>query len=147
MNQVIPEGGSVEDLKNFPKAWLNLIPYHEVGLMTMMYFEKEFGMPYITIPMGAVDMVDCIRQQRYVNTLAHISSRKEVDYEPYIDGQTQFVSQAAWFSRSIDCQNLTGKEIVIFGDVTHVASITNIPAREMGIRVSYIGTYCENDVE
>nr|P36208.1 RecName: Full=Light-independent protochlorophyllide reductase subunit B; Short=DPOR subunit B; Short=LI-POR subunit B [Ginkgo biloba]AAA66976.1 NADH-protochlorophyllide reductase subunit [Ginkgo biloba] len=149
MNQVIPEGGSVEDLKNLPKAWLNLIPYREVGLMTAMYFEKEFGMPYIsTIPMGAVDMAECIRQiQRYVNTLAHISSSKEVDYEPYIDGQTRFVSQAAWFSRSIDCQNLTGKETVVFGDATHAASITKIPAREMGIRVSYTGTYCENDAE
>eukprot|EP01018_Ginkgo_biloba_P006817 Gb_38731 [translate_table: standard] len=130
MNQVIPEGGSVEDLKNLPKAWLNLILYREVGLMTTMYFKKEFGMPYIsTIPMGVIDMVKCIRQiQRYVNTLDHISLRKEVDYELYIDGQTRFVSQAAWFSRSIDCQNFMGKETVIFGDATHVASISKIPS-------------------
>eukprot|EP01018_Ginkgo_biloba_P000509 Gb_14516 [translate_table: standard] len=44
-------------------------------------------------------------------------------------------------------ENLTGKETVVFGDATHAASITKIPAREMGIRVSYTGTYCENDAK
>nr|QYB21401.1 photochlorophyllide reductase subunit B [Fitzroya cupressoides]BBN66549.1 photochlorophyllide reductase subunit B [Fitzroya cupressoides] len=149
INQIIPEGGSVEDLKNLPKAWFNLIPYREVGLMTAMYLNKEYGMPYIsTAPMGAVDMAEWIRQiQKNVNTLTLISSNKRVDYEPYIDGQTRFVSQAAWFSRSIDCQNLTGKETVVFGDATHAASITKILVREMGIRVSCVGTYCKHDAE
>ncbi|XP_059067513.1 light-independent protochlorophyllide reductase subunit B-like [Cryptomeria japonica] len=64
-----------------------------------------------------------------------------------INGQTQFVSQAAWFSRSIDCQNLTGKETVVFGDTTHAASITKILVREMGIRVSCACTYCKHDAE
>nr|QYB22796.1 photochlorophyllide reductase subunit B [Widdringtonia nodiflora]BBN67041.1 photochlorophyllide reductase subunit B [Widdringtonia schwarzii] len=149
INQIIPEGGSVKDLQNLPKAWFNLIPYREVGLMTAMYLNKEYGMPYIsTAPMGAVDMAEWIRQiQKNVNTLTLISSNKRVDYEPYIDGQTRFVSQAAWFSRSIDCQNLTGKETVVFGDATHAASITKILVREMGIRVSCVGTYCKHDAE
>ena len=47
---------------------------------------------------------------------------KSFDFEDYIDQQTRFVSQAAWFSRSIDCQNLTGKKAVVFGDATHAAS-------------------------
>ena len=150
INQIIPEGGSVEDSKNLPKARFNLIPYREVGLMTAMYLNKEFGMPYVsTTPMGAVDMAECIRQiNKYVDTLAApILSNKRVDYESYIDGQTRFVSQAAWFSRSIDCQNFTGKETVVFGDATHAASITKILAREMGIRVSCTGTYCKHDAE
>jgi light-independent protochlorophyllide reductase subunit B len=69
------------------------------------------------------------------------------NYESYIDQQTKFVSQVAWFSRSIYCQNLTGKKTVVFGDATHVASMTKILAREMGIRVSCAGTYCEHDAE
>ncbi|MDF3686181.1 nitrogenase component 1, partial [Enterobacter hormaechei] len=91
-----------DDLKKLPKAWFNLIPYREVGLMTAVYLNKEYGMPYISIaPMGAVDMAEWIRQiQKNVNTLTLSSSNKRVDYEPYIDGQTRFVSQAAWFSRS-----------------------------------------------
>nr|QWW92695.1 protochlorophyllide reductase ChlB subunit [Tayloria sp. 49123] len=146
INKVIPEGGSVKDLQDLPKAWFNLVPYREVGLMTAIYLEKTFGMPYISItPMGIVDTAECIRQiQKNVNNLI---SNKKVNYEPYIDQQTRFVSQAAWFSRSIDCQNLTGKKAVVFGDATHAASITRILAREMGIRVICTGTYCKHDAE
>jgi light-independent protochlorophyllide reductase subunit B len=146
VNKVIPEGGSVKDLQNLPKAWFNLVPYREVGLMTAIYLEKNFGMPYISItPMGIVDTAECIRQmQKHVNNLV---SNKSFNYESYIDQQTRFVSQAAWFSRSIDCQNLTGKKAVVFGDATHAASITKILAREMGIRVSCTGTYCKHDAE
>ena len=146
INEIIPEGGSVKDLHNLPKAWFNLVPYREVGLMTAIYSEKNYGMPYISItPMGIVDTAECIRQiQKHVNNLM---SNKNFDYEPYIDQQTRFVSQAAWFSRSIDCQNLTGKKAVVFGDATHAASITRILAKEMGIRVSCTGTYCRHDAE
>nr|YP_009631286.1 chlB [Podocarpus latifolius]QCA41151.1 chlB [Podocarpus latifolius]QJF72977.1 protochlorophyllide reductase ChlB subunit [Podocarpus milanjianus] len=149
INQIIPEGGAVEDLKDLPKAWLNLIPYREVGLMTAMYLNKEYAMPYIsTTPMGAVDIAECIRQiHKKIDTLASGSSNKRVDCEAFIDAQTRFVSQAAWFSRSIDCQNLTGKKTVVFGDATHAASITKILAREMGIHVSCAGTFCKHDAE
>nr|AND47929.1 ChlB subunit of protochlorophyllide reductase [Sphagnum aongstroemii] len=149
INQVIPEGGSVQDLRNLPKAWFNLVPYREVGLMTAIYLEKNFGMPYVsTTPMGVVDTAECIRQiQRHVNKLALVSLDRTFNYESYIDQQTKFVSQAAWFSRSIDCQNLTGKKAVVFGDATHAASMTKILAREMGIRVSCAGTYCKHDAE
>nr|YP_004376503.1 protochlorophyllide reductase ChlB subunit [Ptilidium ciliare var. pulcherrimum]ADK89597.1 protochlorophyllide reductase ChlB subunit [Ptilidium ciliare var. pulcherrimum] len=149
INQVIPEGGSVENLHQLPKAWFNLIPYREVGLMTAKYLEKEFGMSYIsTTPMGVVDIANCIRQiQEQINIWSPISLNKKINYEPYIDEQTRFISQAAWFSRSIDCQNLTGKKAVVFGDATHAASITKILACEMGIRVSCAGTYCKHDEE
>jgi len=149
INQVIPEGGFVENLHQLPKAWFNLIPYREVGLMTAKYLEKEFGMSYIsTTPMGVVDIANCIRQiQEQINIWSPISLNKKINYEPYIDEQTRFISQAAWFSRSIDCQNLTGKKAVVFGDATHAASITKILACEMGIRVSCAGTYCKHDEE
>jgi light-independent protochlorophyllide reductase subunit B len=148
VNKIIPEGGSVKDLQNLPKAWFNLVPYREVGLMTAIYLEKSFGMPYVsTTPMGIVDTAECIRQiQKNVNNL--ISNKNKIfNYESYIDQQTRFISQAAWFSRSIDCQNLTGKKAVVFGDATHAVSITKILAREMGIRVSCTGTYCKHDAE
>nr|YP_009920454.1 protochlorophyllide reductase ChlB subunit [Syntrichia filaris]QMQ99598.1 protochlorophyllide reductase ChlB subunit [Syntrichia filaris] len=148
VNKIIPEGGSVKDIQNLPKAWFNLVPYREVGLMTAIYLEKNFGMPYIsTTPMGIVDTAECIRQiQKNVNSL--ISNKNKIfNYESYIDQQTRFISQAAWFSRSIDCQNLTGKKAVVFGDATHAASMTKILAREMGIRVSCTGTYCKHDAE
>ena len=214
INEVIPEGGSVTNLKNLPKAWFNVVPYREVGLMAANYLEKECGMPYVsTTPMGLVDTAFFIREvllctqsieknslfsssNKYTSLFSpdqhspdHKSSTnilrstslpsdiltshtkqsdvKEVMLEGnvkggekkdilkddismlenYIDQQTRFVSQAAWFSRSIDCQNLTGKKAIVFGDATHAASMTKILAREMGIRVSCAGTYCKHDAD
>lgn len=185
INEVIPEGGSVTNLKNLPKAWFNVIPYREVGLMAANFLEKECGMPYVSItPMGLVDTASFIREiAQIIKTHTAVdfsknegderhfgkdnpeglpSSSKSLNVgkknslfstsssffeENYIDQQTRFVSQAAWFSRSIDCQNLTGKKAIVFGDATHAASMTKILAREMGIRVSCAGTYCKHDAD
>jgi light-independent protochlorophyllide reductase subunit B len=144
VNEVIPEGACVHNLKNLPRAWFNLIPYREVGLMAAHYLEQEFGMPYVDItPMGVVETARCIRK------IGQILNEQgaNVDYEEYINNQTLYVSQAAWFSRSIDCQNLTGKKAVVFGDNTHAAALTKVLAREMGIHVVLAGTYCKYDAE
>ena len=188
VNQVIPEGGSVTSLKDLPKAWFNIVPYREVGLMAAHYLEKKFNQPFVnTTPMGVIDTATCLNQiaqilANFSETDNHgnidltssslrkpkvLQSKKtdartpsapvhgiethvtNLNYQKrisdYIDSQTRFVSQAAWFSRSIDCQNLTGKKVVVFGDATHAASMTKILAREMGIRVSCAGTYCSHD--
>ncbi|NDJ19082.1 ferredoxin:protochlorophyllide reductase (ATP-dependent) subunit B [Myxacorys almedinensis] len=144
VNTVIPEDASVNDLKLMPRAWFNLVPYREIGVMTADYLEREFAMPCVDItPMGIVDTARCIRKiQAVIN-----AQGATVDYEPFIDEQTRFVSQAAWFSRSIDCQNLTGKKAVVFGDNTHAAALTKILSREMGIHVLLAGTYCKYDAE
>lgn len=144
INLVIPEGASVHELKNLPRAWFNLIPYRELGLMTAKYLEAEFGMPYVDItPMGVVNTANCINGiQQVINGLGG-----NVDYQEFIEEQTLYISQAAWFSRSIDCQNLTGKKAVVFGDSTHAAAMTQILAREMGIHVVWAGTYCKHDSE
>nr|YP_009106303.1 ChlB subunit of protochlorophyllide reductase [Interfilum terricola]AIT95077.1 ChlB subunit of protochlorophyllide reductase [Interfilum terricola] len=144
INEIIPEGGSVQNLKNLPKAWFNIVPYREVGIMAAKFLEKEFNIPYInTIPMGLVDTGNFILEiEKIFKTYNYFT---DLDFKTYIDKQTRFVSQAAWFSRSIDCQNLTGKKVVVFGDSTHAACITKILSREMGIRVSCCGTYCKND--
>jgi light-independent protochlorophyllide reductase subunit B len=144
VNEVVPEGASVHNLKNLPRAWFNLVPYREVGVMAAKYLQEEFAMPYIDItPMGIVETARCIRMiQKVLN-----EQGANVNYEDYIDNQTRFISQAAWFSRSIDCQNLTGKKAVVFGDNTHAAAMTKILAREMGIKVVLAGTYCKYDAE
>lgn len=142
INEIIPEGASVHHLKNLPRAWFNLVPYREVGMMTAQYLQEQFAMPYVDItPMGIVETARCIRA---IQTVLQAQGA-EVNYEAFIDEQTRFVSQAAWFSRSIDCQNLTGKKAVVFGDNTHAAAMTKILAREMGIHVVLAGTYCRYD--
>ena len=173
VNQVIPEGGSITRLKDLPKAWFNIVPYREVGLMAAHYLEKKFNQPFInTTPMGVIDTATFLNQMAQilndllpatspVNTVNPVNPTDSKDSKnskdglqkqnyqkkisEYIDSQTRFVSQAAWFSRSIDCQNLTGKKVVVFGDATHSASMTKILAREMGVRVSCAGTYCSHD--
>jgi len=144
INQIIPQGASVHELKTLPQAWFNLVPYREVGPMAAQYLEETFGMPSVQVtPMGIVETARCIRTiQKVLN-----EQGANVDYEGYIDHQTRFVSQAAWFSRSIDCQNLTGKKAVVFGDNTHAIAMTKILAREMGIRVVLAGTYCTYDAD
>jgi light-independent protochlorophyllide reductase subunit B len=76
-----------------------------------------------------------------------ISALLSKNFEKYIQEQTLYVSQAAWFSRSIDCQNLTGKRAVVFGDATHSACMTKILTCEMGIHVVCAGTYCKHDAD
>ena len=144
INQIIPQSASVQELKTLPQAWFNLVPYREVGPMAAQYLEETFGMPSVQVtPMGIVETARCIRSiQEVLN-----EQGANVDYENYIDNQTRFISQAAWFSRSIDCQNLTGKKAVVFGDNTHAIALTKILAREMGIRVVLAGTYCTYDAD
>jgi light-independent protochlorophyllide reductase subunit B len=163
VNEIIPEGCSVTNLQNLPKAWFNIVPYREIGLMTAVYLEKEHDMPYVaTTPMGLIDTATFIREiaeiikkieitKSSVQQSMPMEQRSEKQsstiYENYILRQTKYVSQAAWFSRSIDCQNLTGKKAVVFGDATHAACMTKILSREMGIRVVCAGTYCKHDAD
>ncbi len=144
VNLAIPDGASVQELKYLPRAWFNLVPYRELGPMTARYLETEFGMPAADItPMGVVETARCVRQIQGILQEMGVAA----DYEAFIDEQTRFASDAAWFSRSIDCQNLTGKKAVVFGDNTHAAAMTKILAREMGIHVVWAGTYCKYDAD
>jgi light-independent protochlorophyllide reductase subunit B len=145
VNEVIPENGSVKRLKNLTKAWFNIVPYREIGLMAAQYLEREFGIPFVSkTPMGIVDTGDFIRE---IASFLKSKDALSLDVESYIRSQSQFVSQSAWFSRSIDCQNLTGKRGFVFGDATHAAAMTKILSREMGIRVCCAGTYCKHDAD
>ncbi|MEO0948513.1 MAG: ferredoxin:protochlorophyllide reductase (ATP-dependent) subunit B [Cyanobacteria bacterium J06641_5] len=144
VNAVVPDGASVHELKNLSRAWFNLVPYREVGRMAAEYLQAEFGLPFVDVtPMGVVETARCIRTIQAVLNEAGAG----VDYENFIEEQTLYVSQAAWFSRSIDCQNLTGKKAVVFGDNTHAVAMTKVLAREMGIRVVLAGTYCKYDAD
>jgi light-independent protochlorophyllide reductase subunit B len=142
VNLVLPESCSVLDLKRLPQAWFNLVPYRELGPLTAQYLQTEFDQPIVDItPMGVGETARCLRAiQQTLNDRG-----AAVNYESFIDKQTRHVSQAAWFSRSIDCQNLTGKKAVVYGDATHAAAITKILAREMGIHVIWAGTFCKSD--
>nr|YP_009541840.1 photochlorophyllide reductase [Neogoniolithon spectabile]AYR06049.1 photochlorophyllide reductase [Neogoniolithon spectabile] len=142
LNLVIPVGLSVQQIHSISNAWFNFVPYREVGRLTAEYLKDCFSMPFIDIvPIGTSQLNRCIKEiEKVLN-----SQGANVDYCQYIDEQTRFITQAPWFSRSIDCQNLTGKRAVVFGDSTHSAAITKILANEMSIKVVWSGTYCLYD--
>jgi len=145
---ILPEKCTAEQLTALPNAWINIIPYREVGLMTAKYLEKEWNMPYVsTIPLGLVETGKWIKniEQTLNNLNSKTQSSVKINFTNFIQRQTFFISQAAWFSRSIDCQNLTGKRSVVFGDATHASTITKVLTREMGIFVACAGTYCIHD--
>ena len=155
---VIPEGGSVTDLQKLPEAWFNIVPYREGGLLSAQYLEREYGMPFTsTTPMGVFETSSFIREiQDILNTAtatgllepdAKLDATQKYNFDAYVDRQNRFVNQSAWFSRSVDAQNLTGKKTVVFGDATHAAAMTKILAREMGIRVCCAGCYTKNDAD
>ena len=146
INAIVPEGGDIQKLGTLPKAWFNLVPYREVGVMAAQYLEENYSMPYVSrIPMGIVETGKMIKEiEEIVN---NFKTDQKVNYTSYIENQSQFVSQASWFSRSIDCQNLTNKKAVVFGDSTHAVAITKRLVREMGIGVACAGTYCTYDAD
>jgi light-independent protochlorophyllide reductase subunit B len=142
INQVLPDNTLVDNLKTLPQAWFNIVPYRETGLMAAKLLKKEFNMPFIDVaPIGLINIETFIKEiQKILKEYSVIQ-----EYTAYLDTQSKYVSQSAWFSRSIDCQNLIGKTAVVFGDTTHAAAITKILHEEMGIRVLWSGTYCIHD--
>lgn len=144
VNVVAPEGCSVHDIQRLPAAWFNVVPYRELGRPVAEYLQSVAHQPFVDItPMGVIQTAQFIRAIQQILTAGGVA----VDYEEFIREQTLFVSQAAWFSRSIDCQNLQGKRAVVYGDGTHAAAITRILAKEMGVRVVWAGTFCKYDGE
>ncbi len=144
INYIVPENASVHDIKELPKAWFNFVPYRETGLLAAKFLKTKLDMPFVDIaPMGIMNINSCVRAIQLIIT--KLGSQN--NYEDYLSKQTKYISQAAWFSRSIDCQNLTGKTAIVFGDSTHAAAMTQILSEEMGINVLWSGTYCTYDEE
>lgn len=142
INLIIPENAETGELQNLSRAWFNIVPYREVGLKTAEYLKEKFNQPYIdTCPLGIIQIAEFIRE---VETIL-LKFGLERNFENYIDKQTRFLSQAAWFAQSIDCQNLLEKKAVVFGDATHAANITKILVNEMGVKVVWAGTYCKHE--
>lgn len=143
VNEVLPKGSSIEGLHKLTKAWLNIVPYREAGIMTAKYLQNKFKMPYIDrTPMGSIETSAFIREIENLLRPRGVDTR---GYDRFIKYHENITAQTSWFARSIDCQNLLGKRAIVFGDCTHAAAMTKILVRELGIRVVCTGTYCKHD--
>lgn len=157
------EGTRVTELKKLPNAWFNIVPYREIGLMSAQYLETNFQMPFISItPMGVCEtkafisevqtLVEKMTREyetiKNINTTVTTHLGSPIVHAPdLVNKILESGSQASWFARSIDCQNLTGKRACVFGDATHAVAMTKILVREMGIHVLCVGTYCKHDAD
>ncbi len=142
INLVIPGDMDVKKLSELTKADLNIVLYREVGLLTAEWLCDELKIPYIAIPpIGISNLADWLQElETKLTRLGYNTS-----FQEYRQSQTKFQSQAAWFARSIDCQNLKGKKAFVFADSSHSASISRILHEELGVTVVLSGTYCQHD--
>jgi light-independent protochlorophyllide reductase subunit B len=150
VNLVLPEGCEYSQIPLILNAWFNVVPYREHGLLLAQYLSEVYEMPYVsTPPFGLLETNNFVLEIRKTletfSSYAALNRESQIDFDEYIKIQTSFVSQSAWFARSIDCQNLLHKTAVVFGDSTHSVMLTKILAKEMGIRVLCAGTYCKED--
>src|SRR6185312_10201484 len=132
INEIIPEGGNVTNLKNLPKAHFNIVPYREVGLMTAMYLKNEFQMPYIsTTPMGILNTAQFIHEienllksqifnsrlssptsNQFSAQLANADYQNHTNHTSLLDSQQQQVGTTQYNkTRSTDSESKTHKLI------------------------------------
>ncbi len=142
INLVVPGNLAVTDLTKMSNASLNIVLYREIGLLAAEWLQAETGIPYISIsPIGISNLADWIAElEQQLKKLNY-----DVDFQGYIGKQTKFQSQAAWFARSIDCQNLTGKKAFVFADSSHASAFARVLHSELDVRVLVCGTYCQHD--
>ena len=149
VNLVIPESCEYAQIPTLLNAWFNVVPYREHGLLLAQYLKAEYNIPYIaTPPFGLLQTTKFVNEVQAVVCnlpLFEKEMKSSFNFDKYLKIQTSFVSQSAWFARSIDCQNLLNKTAIVFGDSTHAVMLTKILAKEMGIQVLCAGTYCKED--
>lgn len=164
VNQVYPRS-SRPDAAPLLDAWVNVAPYRELGFLTVEYLRSAWGMPYVDVaPIGLGGIREFVLRLRealngHVQAAlgpARTAVRRGLEgdhfdallggqWKDYLSYGAHTLSQAGWFARSIDCQNLLGKRAVVFADATHAACMTRVLAGELGIKVVCAGTYSKHD--
>nr|ASQ40320.1 photochlorophyllide reductase subunit B [Cyanoptyche gloeocystis] len=144
INVIMPETAAVTDLKYLTRAWFNIIPYREIGLLTAQYLKKEYGMSYIDInPIGLIETV------RFLTTIQKCLNQSIncIESKDLVLNNIQIFLKNTWFNNDYNKQicNPIGKKTIVFGSSTHAASLTKILTKEMGIHVLCSGTYCVYD--
>ena len=69
VNVILPENVSLPELKDLPKAWINIVPYREVGLMTAKYLQEQYGTPYIATAESEFSSMPCSTVEHPSRTL------------------------------------------------------------------------------
>ncbi len=146
INVVAPWGASMGDLSRLPSAWVNVVPYHEMGNGAARYLREKFGMPILSgAPMGVNPTLKWIEDLlAQINDIARERGLPLLDMpdltEFSLDGLSA-PSGVPWFARTADMESFSGKRAFVFGDATHTVGMVKFLKDELGMQIIGAGTY------
>ncbi|MDE1921844.1 MAG: ferredoxin:protochlorophyllide reductase (ATP-dependent) subunit B [Gammaproteobacteria bacterium] len=124
-----PLDASPADLARLGDADFNVVLYPEIARPAADWLGRTFDQPAVVTPpigLGAT--------REFIAEVARLAG---VDPAPALAA----ASRAAWYSRSVDSNYLTGKRVFVFGDATHAIAAARIAADELGFTVAGLGSY------
>ena len=136
VNARVPLGASVEDLWRLPRAWANVVLYRETDEAASLYLQDKFGMPRVTTPpIGSAATGAVLRT---VGELCSLDPKK-VQRTVWAElGQT---AKLPWYARLERPETFRGRRVALFGDFTYTTGLGYTLAREVGLEVTWAGTY------
>nr|YP_009504650.1 photochlorophyllide reductase subunit B [Cyanophora biloba]AWW13774.1 photochlorophyllide reductase subunit B [Cyanophora biloba] len=141
INCIFPQGATVKDLKKLPIAWFNILPYREIGILTSKFLKKEFGVSSITmLPMGNIEFNKFIQK---INSFLTFENQTNFILN-FISKNTKKLLNLNWIKKEVK-NNKNRKKAIIFGSANHVATLTKMLSKEIGIEIILCGTYCKSD--
>ncbi|MEO0564187.1 MAG: ferredoxin:protochlorophyllide reductase (ATP-dependent) subunit B [Chloroflexota bacterium] len=152
INVVAPLGASVQNLRDLPKAWVNIAPYRELGLGAAQHLESTFGMPTIyDAPIGVQPTLKWLNT--LVDTLNAVGvhmGHSPIEMPPLtafsLDGMSA-PSGVPWFARTADMESFSSKRAFVFGDATHTVGMVKFLKDELAMPVVGAGTYLEHEAD
>lgn len=136
VNARVPLGASAEDLGRLPRAWANVILYREGAESASLYLQDEFGMPRITTPpIGSVGTGAVLRATAELCALDPKWARRAVWAE------LARTAKLPWYARLARPETFRGRRVALFGDLTYTTGLGYTLAREVGMEVTWAGSY------
>lgn len=128
VNVTAPYGARPADIARLGAAHVNVLMYPETGESACRWMERELGQPYTrTVPIGVGATRDFAQELRALTGCPGTLDESRL--------------RLPWYASSVDSTYLTGKQVFLFGDGTHVAAAARIARDEMGFEVVGLGCY------
>ncbi|MDQ3842314.1 MAG: hypothetical protein M3262_07140 [Actinomycetota bacterium] len=139
VNARVPLGASVEDLSLLPRAWANVVLYRETGESASLYLQDEFGMPRVTTPpVGSAGTGAVLR------AVGQICSLEPKKVQRAVWAELARTAKLPWYARLARPETFRGRRVALFGDFTYATGLGYTLAREVGLEVTWAGTYLDN---
>jgi light-independent protochlorophyllide reductase subunit B len=136
VNARVPLGTSAEDLGRLPRAWANVVLYREAAESASLYLQDEFGMPRVTTPpIGSIGTGAVLRAAGELCSLDPKWVRRTVWAE------LARTAKLPWYARLAVPETFRKRRVALFGDLTYTTGLGYTLAREVGLEVTWAGTY------